>query len=271
MRSITASAVLVGLVGLGTAAAPVLAQEGAIQDNSFLVEEAYNQEAGVVQHISVLELPRHGGDWSFDFTQEWPAPNMRHQLSYTVPVARVDGHSGVGDVAVNYRYQLLGEGGGPLAVAPRLSALLPTGDSEEGLGAGGAGVEVNLPVSLVASERFVAHWNLGGSRTFGADGEGGAEADLDAVFAAQGLIWLARPTLNLMLEARWDRSETLAAGGRVEHEESFVVSPGARFAQNLDHLQIVYGLAFPVEVGAGDGSKSVLLYLSLEHPFRATP
>jgi len=271
MRSITASAVLVGLVGLGTAAAPVWAQEGAIQDNSFLVEEAYNQEAGVVQHISVLELPRHGGDWSFDFTQEWPAPNMRHQLSYTVPVARVDGRSGVGDVAVNYRYQLLGEGGGPLAVAPRLSALLPTGDSDEGLGAGGAGVEVNLPVSLVAAERFVAHWNLGGSRTFGADGEGGAEADLDAVFAAQGLIWLARPTLNFMLEARWDRGETLAQGGRVEHEESLVVSPGARFAQNLDDLQIVYGLAFPVEVGAGDGSKSVLLYLSLEHPFRATP
>ncbi|HET9768157.1 MAG TPA: transporter [Thermoanaerobaculia bacterium] len=271
MRSITASAVLVGFVGLGTAAAPVSAQEGAIQDNSFLVEEAYNQEAGVVQHISVLELARRGGDWSFDFTQEWPAPNMRHQLSYTVPMARVEGASGLGDVAINYRYQLLGEGGGPLAVAPRLSVLLPTGDSDEGLGGGGGGVEVNLPVSLVAAERFVAHWNLGGSRTFNADGEGGEEADLDGVFAAQGLIWLARPTFNLMLEARWDRAETLAAGGRIDHDESFVVSPGARLAQNLGDLQIVYGLAFPMEVGAGDGEKSALFYLSFEHPFAATP
>ena len=36
------------------AAAPV-AFAGPIQDNSFLVEEAYNQEDGVVQHISFFE------------------------------------------------------------------------------------------------------------------------------------------------------------------------------------------------------------------------
>ena len=41
-----------------------------------------------------------------------------------------------------------------------------------------------------------------------------------------------------------------------------------RFAQNLEGLQIVYGLGFPVEVGAGDGERSVLVYLSFEHPFR---
>lgn len=269
MRSI-ATSMVVAFVGLGSSG-PLLAQEGAIQDNSFLVEEAYNQEPGVVQHISVLELPRRGGDWSFDFTQEWPAPNLRHQLSYTIPLARADGERGVGDIALNYRYQLLGDAEARLAVAPRLSVLLPTGDSDNGLGAGGTGIEVNLPVSFVAGDRLVAHWNLGGSRTFGADGENGAEADLDAVFAAQGLIWLARPTLNLMLEARWDRGDVLAADGRVEHEESFVLSPGARFAQNLGELQIVYGLAFPLEVGAGDGAKSTLLYLSFEHPFKATP
>ena len=270
MRNLAASA-LIGFLAAGIACVSAVAQEGAIQDNSFLVEEAYNQEAGVVQHISVLDLARRGGDWSFDFTQEWPAPNMRHQLSYTVPVARADGKNGLGDVALHYRYQLLGEGGGRLAVAPRVSALLPTGDSDEGLGGGSGGVEVNLPVSFIAGERVVAHWNLGGSRTFDAGGEGGAEADLDAVFAAQGLIWLFRPTLNFMLEARWDRADVLADGGRIEHEESFVLSPGARFAQNLDDLQVVYGLAFPVEVGAGDGGKAVLLYLSLEHPFKATP
>ena len=270
MRS-TAASILIALFALAIANVPAVAQEGAIADNSFLVEEAYNQEPGVVQHISVLELARRGGDWSFDFTQEWPAPNMRHQLSYTVPVARVDGNSGLGDVALHYRYQLLGEGGGRLAVAPRVSALLPTGDSDEGLGGGSGGVEVNLPVSFVAGDRFVAHWNLGGSRTFSAEGQGGAKADLDGIFAAQGLIWLARPTLNFMLEARWDSVDTPVVRGRIGHEESFVVSPGARFAQNLDDLQVVYGLAFPVEVGAGDGSKSVLLYLSLEHPFKATP
>ena len=31
-----------------------------IQDNSFLVEEAYNQEDGVIQHISFVEPLQHG-------------------------------------------------------------------------------------------------------------------------------------------------------------------------------------------------------------------
>jgi hypothetical protein len=262
--AITALAV----TALGLAAPRLAADEGPIQDNSFLIEEAYNQEAGVVQHISVLELPRHGGDWSFGFTQEWPLGGLAHQLSYTVPVARVGEERGPGDVALNYRYQLLGDGDAPVAMAPRLSLLLPSGDSDEGLGAGGTGVEVNLPLSAVLSKRLVGHWNLGASHTADAEGLGGRTADLDSVFFGQGFVWLARPTLNLMLETLWERTEVLAGGGRVEHEEALLLSPGLRFAQNLPNLQIVYGLGLPVEVGNGDGERSVLLYLSLEHPFR---
>ncbi len=69
-------------------ASPSLAQEpprkapSAIQDNSFLIEEAYNQEAGVVQHISTFTRLR-GGDWVYTFTQEFPVASLKHQLSYT--------------------------------------------------------------------------------------------------------------------------------------------------------------------------------------------
>ena len=42
-----------------------------IMDNSFLIEEAYNQEEGVVQHINTFMRQRHG-DWLYTFTQEWP-------------------------------------------------------------------------------------------------------------------------------------------------------------------------------------------------------
>ncbi|TAK07500.1 hypothetical protein EPO44_03950, partial [bacterium] len=45
-----------------------------ISDNSFLLEEAYNQEPGVAQHIFNAVYsndPRRRG-WSFNFTQEWP-------------------------------------------------------------------------------------------------------------------------------------------------------------------------------------------------------
>ena len=52
-----------------------------VQDNSFLIEEAYNQEAGVVQHI--FNLRRQGHDWSFAFTQEWPVGSQTHQFSYS--------------------------------------------------------------------------------------------------------------------------------------------------------------------------------------------
>jgi hypothetical protein len=252
-------------------AVPMVAQEEArpIQDNSFLVEEAYNQEQGVVQHISVLELPRHGGGWSFGFTQEWPLGGLAHQLSYTLPLARSGGEVGLGDVALNYRYQALGDGDARVALAPRVSLLLPTGDADEGLGSGAAGLEVNLPLSVALGDRLVGHWNLGGSYTPDAEGAGGATADLDGVFVAQGLIWLARPTLNVMLESRWERSATVTGPGRALEEEAFFVSPGVRWAQNRPSgLQIVYGAAVPLEVGPGDSSRSLLLYLSLEHPFR---
>ena len=60
-----------------------------IRDNSFLVEEAYNQEAGVVQHIltGAYAYQQVGGSdldsWNFGFTQEWPLFGQRRQLGYT--------------------------------------------------------------------------------------------------------------------------------------------------------------------------------------------
>ncbi len=58
-----------------------------IQDNSFFVEEAYNQEPGIVQHIvNVPAFFMHGNNKvSFIFTQEWPILSQTHQFSYTIP------------------------------------------------------------------------------------------------------------------------------------------------------------------------------------------
>ena len=105
-----------------------------IQDNSFLVEEAYNQNFGVVQHISSFTRFFDSKDWNYTFTQEWPVPgDERHQLSYTL-VALHSGSfpgsgAGIGDVFLNYRYQLVGSGETRIAFAPRLSLIFPTGDS----------------------------------------------------------------------------------------------------------------------------------------------
>ena len=113
-----------------------------IQDNSFLVEEAYNQERGVVQHINTFARSTHGGSWVYTFTQEWPLGGQRHQIGFTLPVEGApssdDRGTGIGDVAINYRFQIagLGDGGerGATAFAPRMSLLLPTGSSRGRLG-----------------------------------------------------------------------------------------------------------------------------------------
>lgn len=49
---------------------PRTASDPVIQDNSFLVEEAYNQDAGVVQHITTFQIQRGTSDFDTSFTQE---------------------------------------------------------------------------------------------------------------------------------------------------------------------------------------------------------
>ena len=117
------------------------AADESIQDNSFLIEEAYNQELGIVQHISGFTLFRPSGNWIYTFTQEWPVPAEKNQLSFTLPAQDLHGAGaaslGIGDVALNYRYQAKGNGQAHVAVAPRFSVLVPTGRAKENLGAGG--------------------------------------------------------------------------------------------------------------------------------------
>jgi hypothetical protein len=70
-----------------------------VSDNSFLVEEAYNQEAAVVQHINMFERDWRSGDWVYTLTQEWPVPHhARHQISYTLSGLDAGAGAGFGDM-----------------------------------------------------------------------------------------------------------------------------------------------------------------------------
>jgi hypothetical protein len=239
-----------------------------IADNSFLVEEAYNQETGVVQHIGAF---RRAPDrsWLFTFTQEWPAPSQRHQFSYTAAVlSSVDAGAGVGDLALNYRFQALGKDDEPVWFSPRLSVLFPTGDVNAGRSVGGPGVQVNLPLSIDVSESLVTHWNAGAT-LINARNAAGARRTVNGVSAAASAIWLVAPTFNLMLESVWDRAQALDDAGVRHTEASFVLVPGARAAINLrSGMQIVPGVGIPIGVGPSRGERDVFLYLSVEHSFR---
>jgi hypothetical protein len=239
-----------------------------IEDNSFLIEEAYNQEYGVVQEISTFQRGREG-NWGYTFTQEWPVPGQKNQFSYTVPVLRdrVTG-TGVGDIALNYRYQALGADDEPLWFAPRLSVYVPTGDLRKGRGSGGPAVEVLLPVSYTVSDAFVTHWNLGALLTH-ADNGLGVSRTTRGFKAGASAIWLVTPTFNLMLESLALRAESLDETGRRESATSYLISPGMRGAINFaSGLQIVPGIAFPIGLGPNSRQRDLFLYLSFEHAFR---
>lgn len=238
-----------------------------IQDNSFLLEEAYNQEDGVVQHIQTFQY-LEGGDWAYTFTQEWPVPTQMHQFSYTIPYLRLDEgepETGFGDVLLNYRYQAVLRS--PIAFSPRASIILPTGDHEEGLGSDAWGMQGNLPLSIELTDRLVTHWNLGATFIPDAKGLDGSEAGTTGFNYGASFIYIVNDDLNLMLELVGSANETVVEGGSIEPENSFFINPGLRYAIDVESgLQIVPGLSFPIGIGPSEGDFGVFLYLSFEHP-----
>jgi hypothetical protein len=249
-----------------TAYSPVTATQ--IQDNSFLVEEAYNQERGVVQHISTFARPTEGNAWTYSFTQEWPLGGIQHQLSYTLPVQNDPDGTGLSDVALNYRYQLLGNPEARVVFAPRLSLLLPTGNHEQSRGTGAVGLQANLPLSLVVSPGLVTHWNAGASITPSTKNPDGREATTANFNLGGSAIWLLHPAVNLMFEGVWLSTEAVGIDG-TQRDEALLFNPGLRGALNLSNLQIVPGIAYTFDVSSGAGEDALFVYLSFEHRFRS--
>ena len=136
-----------------------------IQDNSFFVEEAYNQEPGVVQHILNVSVFFTDGakEITPSFTQEWPVFSQAHQFSYTIPHTFAEQENGFEDIRVNYRLQALMESERTPAFAPRFSLVTPSGDADKDFGHDRLGYEVNLPFSKIVSDRWTVHFNAGGS------------------------------------------------------------------------------------------------------------
>jgi hypothetical protein len=260
--------VLAGLLFLTSG----LQAQDRIEDNSFLIEEAYNQGRGIVQHISAFSRAE-GGDWEYGFTQEWPFLSQHNQIGFTLPFARLshgvgDSKTRLGDIALNYRRQLLGVGGGRVAMSPRLSVLLPTGDEKTGHGSGGVGFQANLPLSILVTDRVVTHYNAGFNLTPSARNSAGAEATAFGFNLGASAIFLLTPRLNLMVEGIWTRQHVVVGGDLTDGVEEVFLNPGLRYAIDTQGgLQIVPGIAYTIGVGPSSGDDGIFLYLSLEHPF----
>ena len=251
--------------------APVGKGAPAIQDNSFLVEEAYNQGRGIVQHINTFRMDRGSRAFNYVFTQEWPAGGQGNQLSYDLPImrsgTRAEG-TGLGEVRLNYRYQLIGGDETRVAVSPRLSVDFPTGDWRKSRGSGSVAFETLIPASVVVNRYLVTHFNAGVTFAPHTRDTRGDHAATNAITFAGSAIMTANPNLQLMVETVWENGSDVVGMQLTERNTSFVVSPGLRGALNFaSGLQIVPGIAFPIGLGPSRGERGIFVYLSFEHPF----
>ncbi len=243
-----------------------------IRDNLFLLEEAYNQEPGIIQHIQSFNLNPRAKSWNYSFTEEWPALTDRHQLSLTVPAINQGqpGSSAIGDVLINYRLQAIGVGGaGRLAVAPRISLVLPAGRYRSGNGRGGTGLQFNLPLSMELGDRFVTHWNAGFTATPSAKSPSGHSAAAFDTNIGAALVWLPISRVNPLIEIAHLTTQEIRDDKTRFRSSTAIINPGIRFAINCrSGLQIVPGISSPIQFDRNGAKASVLFYLSLEHPLR---
>jgi Putative MetA-pathway of phenol degradation len=248
-----------------------------IEDNSLLIEEAYNQEPGVVQHIFQAVYsndPRQRG-WAFAFTQEWPIYGQDHQFSYTILGYRLinegERQYGVGDVLLNYRYQALEEGPGNPAFAPRFSLIIPTGNRDKGTGNGVVGYQWNLPFSKKVASQLALHANFGITylphvRSPMNNGQLSPKRSLVSPWVGGSAIYALLPRFHLMLEWLGIIQDNINGSGRSVRTFNPLLSPGVRAAiVNEEDLQIVTGVGVPIGLNRQANNYGAFLYFSIEH------
>jgi hypothetical protein len=260
--------------------------EVGIADNSFLIEEAYNQEPGVVQTIfnAIPTWDRQYGvrqsRFDFVFTQEWPVFSQRHQFSYTLPMlysaerpqdGPLEETQGFGDLFLNYRYQLFDGKGDLPAVAPRFSVILRTGEAESGCKCSKPGYQFNLPISK-QFERWAFHANVGWTTIPGLHRphpELPPECRTDDGFNLGGsAIYFLRPNFHLMLEALALWGEEATPLGEQDRPFELLLNPGFRWAPYTEgSTQWVVGVGVPVGLTDDAPDVSLFLYMSLEQRF----
>ena len=253
-------AMLLGSADNGLAQAPTPFE---ITDNSFLVEEAFNQEPGIFQNILTVSRPNRGV-WETGFTQEWPVVSQKHQLSFTIPYTSTDSAAGVGDAYVHYRLQVFDGSDARTAFSPRVSLVVPSGSTSTGLGNGSLGWEFNLPFSRQVGDVFY-HWNAGMTHLPSAQIDG-VDYNLITPRVAGSAIWRVRPMFNLMFESvvEWEEG---VVDGQTARDTIVTLLPGFRTGWNVGESQVIVGAGVPLtRRGAGD-STGLFLYFSYELPF----
>jgi hypothetical protein len=258
-----------------------------IRDNGFLIEEAFNQGIGEVQHIfnwiqSWDRAPRlRSRFFDASYGMELPLGSQLHQFSFTVLYQTVfektdDGLvnqvGDIGDTELSYRYQLFANDD-TLWCAPKFALILPTGDERFGFSNGAVGYDFVLPVSFYR-DRFDFHINLGYSITPNASVElpnrvKSPRHDLNGYLLGAALYWKPEVFLHFFIEALWLRNEGIIEDGSKERGTQVFLNPGFRYAVTQNEgVEWVLGVAVPVGLTRDTPDIGVFAYMSIEYDFR---
>lgn len=255
----------------------------AFEDNSFLLEEAFNQPMGVIQHVSSFSWNNvKQGNFSFNFTQEIPITDLKHQFSYSLnyslmePADGSKAKNGFGDMYISYRPSLMDENQW-MMLAPRITLILPTGNSSQGLGQGGWGGQLNVAITKRLSRQLITHYNFGTTFIHNADYYQDTPAEPVLTYqrnlyhknAGIGFIWIAQRKCHVMLEYLSDFTQNIKHNGGIITQHQGTISPGLRYCIDTGKMQIVPGIAAPLRVTNHAVDIGVFLYLSIEPDYLA--
>lgn len=246
----------------------------AFEDNSFLLTEAFTQEKGVMQYISNFYWSDLNSDqFTYSFTHEIPLGHNRHQFSYTFQSQDDNvNHRRLGDTNVMYSYSIWGERDW-MMIVPELNIILPTGDPAKGLGNGGFGYKLNVPITKRISRKVVSHYNFAYTIIHSADryitglsGENikAFEKNLHYKDLAASIIWYPVRKFNIIIECVSKFITNISAEGSIVKSSQMVLNPGFRLAFDLDNIQVVPGFSMPVIFENGGHLPGIFFYLSFE-------
>jgi hypothetical protein len=205
-------------------------------DNSFLLEEGFNQPINAVQFIQDYNSRTN----EFTHSGEIPMGSKGHQFSYLVAQ----------DQKINpiLSYRFLSVSEPRVYLAHRFGVVVPVQDERYGF-------EYKQAFTFVASDRWMYHWNFGLFHFPRYKGE-----TINSYNSGTSVVYYAQDNLNFLVEAYLETNQ---------NQYRYIINPGLRYALNLDwqETQIVPGMSFPISFEQDTENAGVLLYLSFETKF----
>ncbi len=240
-----------------------------LEDNSFLLEEAYNQKPGEFQFIQGYRSFHSGKEYHFISDGEMALGSEKHQFSYQITRLKEEvDHGSFGDTTLNYRIQSVNEL--DFLMAHRFGLILPSGSVKENSGYGVTGFKYVQASSFLLSDEWDNHWNLLFTHYPEAKVKfSDKRRTLNEYGISSSLVYHWKENLNFLLEGIYEAHEKLNFKNQKKYDYHFILNPGVRTAIDLSwkETQTAPGISFPVRYQEDQIDHGVVLYLSIEPKF----